>query len=374
MNNEIVNKHLHIKDLLLCGLPILAFISMQYRANTMVVNASLILTFFMLILIWLLNISKFTANDFLVLLINIISITITLVFFPGMGVALNFLNLFIGFMIFNKVDFSEKAIIVTRVLLIVGILSFFITSSFSINYNWVLFYDKNGSLINNNMVSLILVALYIHVSTLLLRKNKKWCYAIVITLFFLCFVLINLLACRSAMLFFILYGILTLFRKKILKQHNSMRKLCITFLIVSFCIPIIFLILYNRIENFEIMGKNFFSGREQVWLQAYQQIEISPVFGSGTEFAIKDGNRLTESTHNMLLGLWKNLGIMPVVSLLFYYALNNRPKIETNIIISIIAITSIACFESFLMDSSLYLLFLLVFPGTKNTKPIDKNM
>ena len=289
MSKTTMNKYLNIRDYLLCVLPILAFVSMQYRVNATLLNASLIITFFILISIWLLSANYFTTNDFIILVINIITLLITIAFFPGIGVALNFLNLFLCFMIFNKVSFSEKAITITRVMLLVGILSFLITSTYSIDWDWVSFYDKNGSLINNNTVSLILVALYIHLSTFLLKKNKKWCYIFVIGLFAVCILFVNVLGCRSAMLFFILYGVLILFRKKILKQDRSVRKLCITFLIISFCLPIVYLFLYNQIGNFEIMGKSFFSGREKVWVEAYQQIKISPLFGSGTKFSMDYG-------------------------------------------------------------------------------------
>ena len=372
MTNTTTKKYLNIRDYLLCVLPILAFVSMQYRVNATLLNASLIITFFVLISIWLLSVNYFTATDFIILVINILSLLITIAFFPGTGVALNFLNLLLCFMIFNKVGFSEKAVTITRLMLIVGILSFLITSTYSIEWDWVSFYDKNGSLINNNTVSLILVALYIHLSTFLLKKKKKWRYILVIGLFAFCVVSVNVLGCRSAMLFFLLYSILILLRKKILEREKSVRKLCIVFLIISFCLPIVYLFLYNQIGNFEIMGKSFFSGREKVWSEAYQQIKISPLFGSGTKFVIDYGKDVTESTHNMLLGLWKNLGIIPMISVICFYALNNRPKTETNVIISIIAITSIACFESFLMDSRLYLLFLLAFPGSTNTLSIDK--
>ena len=193
-----------------------------------------------------------------------------------------------------------------------------------------------------------------------------------IGLFSFCIVSVNVLGCRSALLFFLLYSILMVFRKKITKNDKFIRKLCIIFLIISFCLPIVYLFLYNQIGNFEIMGKSFFSGREKVWLEAYKQIKISPLFGSGTEFVMAYGKEVTESTHNMLLGLWKNLGIIPTISVICFYALKNRPKTETNIIISIIAIIIITCFESFLMDSRLYLLFLLAFPGSTNTLSIDK--
>ena len=86
-------KYLNIRDYLLCVLPILAFVSMQYRVNATLLNASLIITFFVLISIWLLSANYFITNDFIILVINIITLLITVAFFPGTGVALNFLNI-----------------------------------------------------------------------------------------------------------------------------------------------------------------------------------------------------------------------------------------------------------------------------------------
>ena len=364
----------YMKESLLCILALLAFISMQYRVNNVPLNVSLIITFFVLITIGWFNLKCFTVNDFIVVLINVASILVTLYFFPGSGVAVNFMNLLLCLIIFNKVEFSEIITIITRIIIISGILVFLITSTYSIEWGWISFYDKNGILVNNNTVAFILVALYIHLSTLLLKKHTKKQIVIFLCLLIFSIVSVYELGCRTAMLFFILYGILMIFRKKITGRNKITRKLCITFLIISFFFPIIYIFLYNLIGNFEIMKKNLFSGREIVWLEAYKQIKISPLFGSGTKFVINYGNNITTSTHNMLLGLWKNLGIIPMISLVYFYMLNKRPKIETNILISIIAITIIACFESFLMDSRLYLLFLLAFPGTKNEKQIDEKI
>ena len=49
MTNTTTKKYLNIRDYLLCVLPILAFVSMQYRVNATLLNASLIITFFVLI-------------------------------------------------------------------------------------------------------------------------------------------------------------------------------------------------------------------------------------------------------------------------------------------------------------------------------------
>lgn len=373
MSKMSVKKSLNIRDCLLCVLPILAYVSLQYRVNSAILEACLIITFFVLISIWILSVNCFNYNDFIVLLINFCSILITVTVFPGIGCALNYLNLFLCFMIFNKVNFSKKAITVAHVLLLIALLLFFMTSTYSITWNWVSFYDKNGVKINNNTVAFVLVAVYIYLSTFLLKKKKKWRYIIVTGLYIFCFALVNVLGCRSAMLFFLLYAVLALFRKRIFKK-KSWRKICVVLLLISFCIPIVYLYLYNHIENFEIFGKNIFSGRENVWASAFQQIKEYPIFGSGTKFSLNDGTHgTTESTHNMLLGLWKNLGIIPAITTMFYYILNKRPKVENNLMIVICALPIIMFFESFLMDSRLYLLFLLAFPGTENQISYNSN-
>lgn len=361
------------KDILLCMLPIPAFLSMQYRVDNTLLNISLFITLFDLIGIWALSVRYFSIKDYVIVGVNIVSLLITLVFFPGAGVALNFLNLLLCVMIFNKVEFSKQAIIVTRIMLIASIVLFFATSTYTKPNNWISFYDKNGSLINNNTVALIIVALFINISTLILSKSEIWRHIIVFGLLILSLIVVEKFGCRSAMLFFACYGILMFFSKKLLKNGEVVRKLCTTFLIISFVFPILYIFLYGLIGNFDIIGKGFFSGRERVWLEVYKQIKLSPLFGSGTKFIIDYGSGITESAHNMLLGLWKNLGLIPVFSIVYYYALNNKRRIEDNVALSKIAIISIACFESFLMDSRLYLLFLLAFPFAINSCSKNKN-
>ena len=373
-----VKEKVAIRDYLLCLLPILAYVSMQYRTDITLLNASLIATACILIFIWVSSYHYFTTSDLMILLICVSSLCVTLIRYKGLGVSLNYINLLLCLMIFNKVPFAKKTISIVRVMLIVGILIFFITSSLTMIGDWAKFYDKNGSLVNNNTVSLILVALYVYLSSILVGVNKPWAVIVLLSLLVLFMVLVNVFGCRSAMFFFVVYIVLGVFHRPILKNDIATKKTSVVLLLSSIAITLIYLFLSTKIGNFNVMGKSFFSGRETVWSRSYSQILDHPIFGSGTAFSIDYAGGSMESSHNMLLGLWRNLGLIPFVSIFVFYFIKGRTKIEKSTLIAILAFVIIACFESFLMDARLYLLFLLAFPGTRgdhydnSTKGNDK--
>ena len=67
--------------------------------------------------------------------------------------------------------------------------------------------------------------------------------------------------------------------------------------------------------NFEFLGKNFFTQRDNVWKEVYELIFSSPLFGVGSENDIYLMGRLMDDAHNLFLGIWKNIGLIPMISM-----------------------------------------------------------
>lgn len=66
-------------------------------------------------------------------------------------------------------------------------------------------------------------------------------------------------------------------------------------------------------------GKNLFSGRERLWIDAYELIEESPIFGMGGKFVGRENELLGMSTHNLFIFLRLEGGY--VLLLLFLLAM-----------------------------------------------------
>jgi O-antigen ligase len=134
---------------------------------------------------------------------------------------------------------------------------------------------------------------------------------------------------------------------------------CIGIFLSALILPIIYIHLYNTIGDFEILGKSFFSGRQDVWKSAFEQIAEYPLFGSGTAFSMGSvGGSSTQSAHNTVIGLWKNVGIIPLVSVVVCF-FTRRYRYITLEDRAIFALLVIMFTETFFMDSHFSFIFLL---------------
>ena len=376
MNNlklsKIVVNVSRINNFLIVLLPVLAMLSILTWEYNLLLNVSLVLTLFILLFIVFINIKQLRRIDILFLLLNFLSVLITYISHSGLGVSLIFLNLFLCCMLFNTLSFSKKTIRRVHILVVFLLFLYAFTSSASVRYNWVTFIDKNGTIINNNTVALLLVALFSHLSLFILEQSQStfrrfFC----LILWGVCMYGTYILGCRSALMFFFIYIFLFLF-KKTKFSSIKFKKYITVFLLLSLLFPIIYLLIYYSVENFTLLGKSLFSGRQDVWKNAFEQIISYPIFGSGTDYSLNMVNGLTtESVHNMLLGTWKNLGIIPLITLITYFVRKKRENWNMYSQILILSCIIIAFFESFMMEARLYLFFALLLLGTKETDTPD---
>lgn len=94
-----------------------------------------------------------------------------------------------------------------------------------------------------------------------------------------------------------------------------------------------------------------------------------PIFGSGTSLESAG----FESVHNMLLGIWKNVGVIPLISFISIYSIKSRVSISRKQQIMLISILIFAFFESFMMDIRFLLIFAFLMIGTTGINAIEEN-
>jgi len=141
---------------------------------------------------------------------------------------------------------------------------------------------------------------------------------------------------RSALFGLIMFTLIYLFGKKILK--NKKRAMTLFIIIVIFCIvvPIIYLQLNNNafglretIDAFiiKLTGARLFSGRDILWPIVLNKIQASPIIGNGIGISLADFSNETVSAHNLFLFILLQTGIIGL--LLFIILLYNIFKTYT---------------------------------------------
>lgn len=342
--------------------PILTFLSQMKWKDDSVTVVVLVLTLFLLV-VTMLSEHLMSKRRLLLILLNVASVTITILTHSGLGIATIYLNLLLFCMLFNSRKFSKELVNRVHLVTVICILLFLISGEIiSYIYDWLTFANANGDIINNNSLALVILALFFHGLFYITGewKGKKRAFGS-ICIFGFCMFGILICKCRSALLAMLLFVGLNLMLKEEIAL-NKYRKIIRLLFWGGFLIPIAYVFLFGIVDNFQFFGKNFFSGRQNVWKQALEQAIRSPIFGVGTDYYIEMGvvngkMEFTESAHNMVLGLWRNLGIIPVLSLM-YNMIEKRTGINNKRSqIALISVLFICFFETLLTEAHLFVYY-----------------
>jgi hypothetical protein len=90
--------------------------------------------------------------------------------------------------------------------------------------------------------------------------------------------------------------------------------------------PALYIGLSFVIQNFEFFGKNFFTQRDNMWKAVYSLIFQGPIFGVGTNSDIPLLGGQLDDAHNLFLGIWKNIGLIPMISVAFAFCRGKNIK------------------------------------------------
>ena len=364
----------------LCLLPFLAFLSLGFYSYPILSRAVLLIesgAFFLLLLINLETVGRWYRWG--ILFINAVSVALTLFFYSGIGVALSFFNLLISLLLFNNIALTAEKKRTLHFLTAALLLLFYGISNFGRLYTEITMLDFSGYKLNQNVVGMLLLALFYHafnyVSLLNAEENKKRGILIATTL--ICGYVICLSFCRSAIISLAVFiGLLSfcrIYKGDIPYFHYKTASVVI--LVLSLAFTLVYVYLSYKISDLKILGKDLFSGREIIWQSAYGLISESPIIGHGTDVLLNtvDGAKTT-SAHNMLLSFLYTLGAVPTITIISLFVNRNgrgdeykRHRITE---MSLIASLFVCFFESFFADPTLQIFFSLLL--LSNVKIDDK--
>ncbi len=347
-----------ISNIILLLLALLTIVGLLFEIGTVL----LVLTLALLCCLIIINLRHIGPICSFVLIANALMCVCTMLLYKGAGVVIIFMNLLAACIVFNKISFGTKTVRRVYFICWAGLLLYCATaSSISREYDWLSFYDRNGKLVNNNSLGILAVSLCF--SFLLwnnMRKGARYKKIFSILGYFVGFLMCFFTGCRSSMLVLIIYILLSfVFRRGL--PIKTLRRIIIIIFCTSLLFTILYVSLYKVVPNATILGKSLFSGRETLWADTFEQIMISPLFGTGTTLILSSD---FESVHNMLLGLWKNVGLLPMISVIFSFLMVSRVSLTHKQKIMLISVLFFAFFESFMMDFRFLFLYAFLLLGT----------
>lgn len=145
-------------------------------------------------------------------------------------------------------------------------------------------------------------------------------------------------------------------------------------LLCSLLITVTYILLAQILpENLIIIGKGLFSGREEIWLNAYREFKSTWLFGFAHQ--IEWGNNVSHM-HNGMIEIWCYFGIVPMLAVLILHVHNlgdQNFNINLPVFLGVIAITINIAFENIFISSyfNMIPLLLLLFRTKKTANQSD---
>lgn len=305
---------INIKNLLIMTIVFLSVLLLIFYADSTMENILLIGITLVLVLLLMIETGNFmTKKVFLLICLNACSILITLLFFEGAGSGLLIFDIVLAIILFNNVVIDKKLYMLIHIVYAISAILFIMQVNLDTIASGFVWGERIK--LNSNSVGIVALAALFHICCVVRYIKKNWIrkIAYVISIAYFTYI-VALSNSRSSLLALVMFYILVFFVRNEI-PYKKYKKLIIIVLVLSLFFPLIYIQLYNIVGQSTFLGKNLFSGRQFIWRDAINYIKQYPIFGSGNEFAYNLGNNLlTETSHNMLIGVWKAFGILPTVT------------------------------------------------------------
>lgn len=118
---------------------------------------------------------------------------------------------------------------------------------------------------------------------------------------------------RGSMLAFGLFLVLNLIPKKFMTKRKVIIAACAV-IVLGILFPIVYVLLFRNGVEFQIFGKNFFTGRQRIWNNMFDKLNESPLnwlFGIGSNQVLWEGAKM--NVHNNYFAVLVNSGVIGVV-------------------------------------------------------------
>lgn len=315
-SEAMINKLTFVMIMLVSILPFfLKWFGIQERFSSVTCS---IITIMLLLICYIINFNNISTNNrVLILFINIISLLFSVGLHGNFGVAIVHINMLLMLFLFNNITFSKKQVLCIHALQ--AILIFMWLQTLNTELMWKSFvFEPSGLYVNPCTVAIMTLSCFYHFLTvihIIIPKHtfpKLVVCVVSLAITISTFRFITETVCRASLLAFFLFTVLFIFKKRVAKKYRFYIKCAVLF---TMLVPIIYICLSFVVENFEFLGKNFFTQRDNVWKSVYGMIISNPLFGVGSENDIYLMGKLMDDAHNLFLGIWKNIGLIPMISM-----------------------------------------------------------
>lgn len=359
INNNVASKNETFNVIMLGGLFATALLSIMYQSRLI-----MLVQFALICLMFWGNKSVISLKYSMLAAVGVLASVIASVLNPGWGSVLTYATSLLCILVFKSIGLARSNL--RKLLFAVAIVIAFLgltASKDGVYYDMIV-----GRTLNPNMMGFYYFTMAVCFMAWAMMSMSKKVRRLVVVFFILGAYCIYKTEARTSLLALALYGFALLIKKAKFIQDDKRFALLILFgWILVLIIPIIYIWLYKKFgdQGLFILGKNFFTGRELVWMDTFDMIMQAPIFGCGNK-ELMQGVGLTSSAHNSLLAIWKTSGIIPVLVyvVLFVFCRSisqNKHKTVDVLKVALIGYLFIAAFETSYTDGTMCIFGLLPF-------------
>ncbi len=352
-----------LSSILLITLSAISSVSLYFNGNATLNQITILTQMALLFVLAFLNSILSDKYKLLILFLNISSLIVTMAFHKSFGVTIVFINLLLACFIFNNIQVDRKAFLYMHIVIAIlwSIIVFCAVRGDYLDTAGNYFhYRLLGVLYHKNTIGIVAIGSLYHWSNLVYSLHVRELTKNIIAVPLLVIFILKIIEtdCRSAIIAVSLFAILLCF----IRRDIPYKYYYIIVLVMIICSGVFTIYYVNNVVELDVgdvMGRNPFE-RLGVWKAAHALIKEYPVFGSGTDFKMMK----FDSAHSSVLSILKTIGIIPVISYALSLVMRSGKNLKKRYFrISQIAVISgliISVFESFYVESYLYLPFLLL--------------
>lgn len=164
--------------------------------------------------------------------------------------------------------------------------------------------------------------------------------------------------------FYVIFGVLMRMRY----NKKNIKHSVIFLTVAGLLITLVYIYMYRYLSDFYIFGKNLYTGRQKIWMEAWELIRGNLIFGYSNKHLYCN---YFVNAHNSYIALLGNLGLVPFLLFGYFMArvFSDKYILDHRMVTAFFMFMVVAMFETLYTEIDLmFMIFLLPYLAKKELK------
>ena len=151
-------------------------------------------------------------------------------------------------------------------------------------------------------------------------------------------------------------------------NKKNIKHIVIFLTVAGLLITLVYIYMYRYLSDFYIFGKNLYTGRQKIWMEAWELIRGNLIFGYSNKHLYCN---YFVNAHNSYIALLGNLGLVPFLLFGYFMArvFSDKYILDHRMVTAFFMFMVVAMFETLYTETDLmFIIFLLPYLAKKELK------